>query len=75
MAENPLMLIGKLFLKIRIKKLHIAFFDGNIENEKDKILFNETQNSISALLKQKLDISTITKSAFSLTYVNPWIND
>jgi len=27
------------------------------------------------LLKQKLDISTITKSAFSLTYVNPWIND
>ena len=74
-AENPLMLIGKLFLKIRIKKLHIAFFDGNIENEKDKILFNETQNSISALLKQKLDISTITKSAFSLTYVNPWIND
>jgi len=74
-AENPLMLIGKLFLKIKVKKMHIAFFDGDIENERAKIVFNETQESINNLLKEKFEISTITKSAFVVKYVNPWIND
>jgi 4-hydroxy 2-oxovalerate aldolase len=73
-AENPLSLLGKLFIKIKLKKLSLAFFDGNIENEKQKILFNETQNSINQLIKQNLNITTITKSSYNLKYVNPWLN-
>ena len=74
-AENPLMLIGKLFLKLRVKKILLAFFDGNILTKRDRIVFDETQESINKLIKQKLKISTITKSEFEIGYNNPWLND
>jgi len=74
-AENPLMLIGKLFIKLKIKKMHLAFFDGNINSKRDHVVFDETQASINSLIKQKLKISTITKSEFKLGYNNPWLND
>ena len=74
-AENPLMLIGKLFLKLRVKKMLLAFFDGNILTKRDRIVFDETQESINKLIKQKLKISTITKSEFEIGYNNPWLND
>ena len=74
-AENPLMLIGKLFINLKIKKMHLAFFDGNINSKRDHIVFDETQASVNKLIKQKLKISTITKSEFELSYNNPWLND
>lgn len=72
-AENPLSLLGKLFLKIKIKKLFLAYFDGNVDSEKEKILFYETQNSINELMRKKINVSTITRSAYNLKYVNPWL--
>ena len=74
-AENPLMLIGKLFIKLKIKKMHLAFFDGDIDSKRERIVFDETQESINKLMKQKLKITTITKSEFELGYNNPWLND
>lgn len=73
-AENPLLLLGKLLIKLNCKKLNIAFFDGNVETAKDKIVYEETQKSIDVLNK-KLSITTITKSFFRLKYTNPWLND
>ena len=74
-AENPLMLVGKLFIKLKIKKILLAFFEGNIESKRDRIVFDETQESINKLIKQKLKINTITKSEFKIDYNNPWLND
>ena len=53
----------------------LAFFDGNILTKRDRIVFDETQESINKLIKQKLKISTITKSEFEIGYNNPWLND
>ena len=44
-AENPLMLVGKLFIKLKIKKILLAFFEGNIESKRDRIVFDETQKA------------------------------
>tara|TARA_B100001248_G_C27381826_1_gene457361 strand:- start:520 stop:2142 length:1623 start_codon:yes stop_codon:yes gene_type:complete len=74
-AENPLMLIGKLLIKSKVKNMRLAFFDGDMATKRDRIVFDETQQSISKLIKQKLNITTITKSAFDLTFQNPWVND
>ena len=43
--------------------------------QKEGIVFDETQESINKLIKQKLKITTITKSEFELGYNNPWLND
>ena len=69
-AENPLMLVGKLFIKLKIKKIHLAFFDGSYDTKRERIVFDETQESINKLIKQKLKITTITKSEFELGYNN-----
>ena len=36
------MLVGKLFLSLKVKKC-FAFFDGNIDTKRDRIVFDETQ--------------------------------
>ena len=69
------MLVGKLFIKLKIKKIHLAFFDGSYDTKRERIVFDETQESINKLIKQKLKITTITKSEFELGYNNPWLND
>ena len=74
-AENPLLLLGKLLIKMKIKKMCLAFFDGDISTKRSKIVFEETQDSINKLTKQKLKIFTITKSIFKVNYNNPWLHD
>ena len=37
-AENPLMLIGKLFLKLRVKKMLLAFL-MEISSQRETVLF------------------------------------
>ena len=60
---------------LKVRKMLLAFFDGNIDTKRDRIVFDETQESINKLVKQKLKISTITKSKFKVDYKNPWLND
>ena len=74
-AANPLTLLGKLLINLKMKKLKLAFFDGNYENEKEKIIFEETQKSIDSLIKQKINIISITKTEYKLHFTNPWLND
>ena len=40
-ALNPLLLIGKILINLSIKKLNIAFFDGDFETEKVKLLWRK----------------------------------
>ena len=42
-ALNPLYLVGLVLAKLKIKKLSLAFFDGNPESEKGRIVMQDTQ--------------------------------
>ena len=74
-AVNPLLLTGLFLKKIKMKDLNLAFFDGNNNDEKSRIVMNETLNSLKILQKQKLNINTLTKSYLPIRQINPWIND
>ena len=63
-AINPLLLAGLALLKLKIKKLNLAFFDGDSNNEKGKIVMEETQNSVKYLISKGLKINTLTKKLF-----------
>ena len=73
-ALNPLLLIGKILINLSIKKLNIAFFDGDFETEKGKVVMEETENSL-ALLKRKLEIMSLTKTFLNTSKLNLWNND
>ena len=74
-AENPLLLIGSLLNKVGFKKLNLAFFDGNLDNEKDKIIMHETSNCLKKLIAMKFRINSLTKTFLKIKEVNPWIYD
>ena len=73
-ALNPLYLIGILLISLSIKKLNIAFFDGDFDTEKGKIVMQETENSLN-LLKNKLRIMSLTKTFLNTENLNLWNND
>ena len=73
-ALNPLYLIGILLISLSIKKLNIAFFDGDFDTEKGKIVMQETENSLN-LLKNKLKIMSLTKTFLNTENLNLWNND
>lgn len=74
-AINPLLLTGLTLLRLRIRKLHLAFFDGDSSSEKGRIVMEETEDSLKILIKKGLNISTITKSFLPVKNINPWIYD
>ena len=63
-ALNPLYLVGLvLFLqKLKIKKLSLAFFDGNPESEKGRIVMQDTQESLNKINLMGIEINSLTKS-------------
>lgn len=73
-ALNPLYLFGKLLISLRIKDLNLAFFDGDFETEKGKVVMQETLDSLKSL-KKKLNISSLTKTFLNVPVINPWNND
>ena len=74
-AVNPVLLAGMALLKIKINKMQLAFFDGNPEEIKGRIVMRETQQSIEFLKSKGLKLFTLTKSFLNLTQLNPWLND
>lgn len=74
-AANPLLLTGLFLKKIKVKDLNLAFFDGNSNDEKSRIVMNETLKSLKILQKEKLSINSLTKSYLPVKQINPWIND
>ena len=74
-ALNPLSLFGSLLQKLKYKKLHLAFFDGNPKSDKEEIVMDETKNSFNNLKKRGLKLTSITKNFFDNRHLNLWIND
>ncbi len=74
-AINPLLLSGLALLKFGIKRMNLAFFDGQFNNEKGRIIMQETEESVKKLLKFGLQIKTLTKSFLHVKQINPWLND
>ena len=50
-ALNPLHLVGKLLIQLKVKKLYLAFFDGDFNSEKGKIVMKETEESLKFIKK------------------------
>ena len=73
-ALNPLHLIGKLLITLKVKKLNLAFFDGDFESEKGKVVMKETEESLK-LIKKNIKIESLTKTFLKLPVINIWNND
>jgi len=74
-AINPVLLTGLALLKCGIKKMYLAFFDGQFNDEKGRIIMQETEESVKKLIKAGLEIKTLTKSFLQVKQINPWLND
>lgn len=72
---NPLLIVGLTFLKLKIKKLFIAFFEGNPDEERGQIVMKETEESVKSLKNKKLEIFSLTKTFLNVKRINPWIDD
>lgn len=70
---NPLLLTGLFLLKLKIKKLNLAFFDGQPETEKGRIVMAETQDSLQTLQNKGLQVVSLTKTFLDIDKKNPWI--
>ncbi len=74
-AVNPVLLAGMALLKMKINRMHLAFFDGNPEEIKGRIVMKETQQSVEILKSKGLKLFSLTKSFLNLEQLNPWLND
>ena len=73
-ALNPLHLVGKLLTQLKVKKLYLAFFDGDFNSEKGKIVMKETEESLK-FIKNNLKVESLTKTFLKLPIINIWNND
>jgi 4-hydroxy 2-oxovalerate aldolase len=71
---NPLLLVGKMLNLLNIKKLNLAFFDGDFGSEKSKTVLEETVQCLY-LIKKTIDIKTFTKTFLQVDKINLWNND
>ena len=72
-AINPVLLTGLAVLSNGLKKLDFAFFDGNPQSKKDKIVMEETNNAINFLNKKGLNMRSLTKNYLNIQNQNLWI--
>ena len=73
-ALNPVLLSGLAVLKNNFKKLNFAFFDGNPQSKKDRIVMEETEEAVKDLSKKGLKMVSLTKSYLPLKTKNLWLN-
>ena len=73
-ALNPLLLVGKMLSSLKIKKLNLAFFEGDYSSQKSRTVLNETEQSFN-LIRKNIDIKTFTKSFLKVDQINLWNND
>lgn len=71
-AINPLLLAGLTILKLKKKLINLAFFDGEYEDDKSRIVMQETQESIKYLEKFGIKFKTLTPSFLNVKQLNPY---
>ena len=70
-ALNPLHLTGLVLKSLKIKKLSLAFFDGNPESEKGRIVMQDTQDSVEKINQIGVKVPA-TKSYLKVKQENFW---
>ena len=63
-----------MLITLRIKKLNLAFFDGDYSSQKSRMVLKETELSLN-LIRKKIDIKTFTRSFLKVDQINLWNND
>ena len=74
-ALNPLYLVGLVLINLKVKKFSLAFFDGNPDTEKGRIVMEDTQESVKKISEMGIEINTLTKSYLKVKQLNFWWND
>ena len=74
-AVNPLMLAGSVLIKSGLKKMLVAFFDGQNDNEKGRVIMKETEDCLKKVLKAGLKVESLTKTFLPVKQINPWLYD
>lgn len=74
-AVNPLMLAGSVLIKSGLKKMLVAFFDGQNDNEKGRVIMQETEDCLKKVLKAGLKVESLTKTFLPVKQINPWLYD
>ena len=70
MALNPLYLVGLVLINLKVKKFSLAFFDGNPDTEKGRIVMEDTQESVKKISEMGIEINTLTKSYLKVKQLN-----
>ena len=68
-ALNPLYLVGLVLINLKVKKFSLAFFDGNPDTEKGRIVMEDTQESVK-ISEMGIEINTLTKSYLKVKQLN-----
>ena len=71
-ALNPLYLVGLVLINLKVKKFSLAFFDGNPDTEKGRIVMEDTQESVKKISEMGIEINTLTKSYLKVKQLNFW---
>jgi len=74
-ALNPLMLATIILKKIKIKKIYLSFFDGNVDTENGRLVMKETQNCLDKILNEGIKIFNVTQNYTKAPFKNIWLND
>ena len=73
-ALNPLYLAGKLLIKLKVKALNLAFFDGDHNSQKGRTVMKETTESLEGI-KHQIKIHSFTETFLPVKQINLWNND
>tara|TARA_B100000767_G_C19511470_1_gene428590 strand:+ start:251 stop:418 length:168 start_codon:yes stop_codon:yes gene_type:complete len=55
--------------------MYLAFFDGQHNNEKGRIMMQETEDCLKRVLNAGLKVESLTKIFLPVKQINPWLND
>lgn len=61
--------------KIKVNKIYLSFFDGNIDTENGRLVMKETQNCLDDILKQGIKVFNVTQNYTKAPFKNIWLND
>ena len=72
MAINPLLLAGLALRKAKLRNAYLAFFDGDSDSDKGKIVMKETDESLRILKRLGINFNSLTKTYLNVEEINPY---
>ncbi len=71
-AINPLLLAGLALRKAKLRNAYLAFFDGDSDSDKGKIVMKETDESLRILKRLGINFNSLTKTYLNVEEINPY---